>query len=377
MRRRLAHLASFPLAALAALTAADEAHATSPTGEVFVTCEGVSGWALDPDDPAAAIDVHLYFDGPAGDPGATGLPLHADLALPGCRGQACGHGFRARLPLGRLDGQPHPVHAYGIDIGGVDPNPELAASPVSYACPPLPLVEGVRRHILSPPVLDAWRFSILFDMMKIADVDLAAAPVGPDIGEGPALVIADGDPAIWLLDQGFRREVGPEAMAGWRITPADAAPIAPAELAALPEGTPLPAFPILLQGTGPAVFLLDLRQCLPGDPDPACPAAEGTTGGEDTDGSTTSAGTTTAGSTDSTSTATSTSDSTATSAGATDGPATTAASDAASSTATTDADADADGCACRSIPLTDPAPLSLLLVLIPLARRRRPAPHRS
>jgi MYXO-CTERM domain-containing protein len=272
-------LALVAVVALVATTSS-VAHATSPVGAVTVDCSRVEGWGQDPDDPALMIAVHLYFDGPAGDPAATGVPLTANLTLQGgCTGDQCSHGFRSALPLSRLDGAPHPVHAYGID-NAADPNLELAGSPVSYTCPPLPIVGGVKRHIVGPDILTQWQFSIFFDMMKVADIALAAVPESTVVDGPPQLALAEGtQEPLWLIDHGFRRPVPPEAVGPWRLVPANAAVMPIADLMALPEGTPLAPRPVLAQGSGPKVYLLDDYQCAPGDPNPACPdPVEPTTG---------------------------------------------------------------------------------------------------
>ena len=355
------------LACLGALALPSLARATSPVGEVNVDCTRVEGWAHDPDDPAAKIAVHLYFDGPAGDPAATGIALTADLTLQGaCVDDPCSHGFRAALPLSRFDGAPHPVHAYGID--GVDPNLELALSPATYTCPPLPIVAGVKRHIASPDVLTAWQLSIYFDMMKVADIDLAAVPEGVTVDAGPQLVVAEGtsDP-LWLLDQGTRRAISPEHAAAWRFAAAAAAPMPGLELMALPEGTPLSQRPVLAQGTGPKVYLLDDLQCAPGDPNPACPqptdptSSSSSTGEDDSAGETTSPPDT---DTDTTATGGPSSEPTT-------GPTTTDTTATTATTATTSDGAPEDdaaaGCDCHTAPRRAP----WLLLLLPLAWRRR------
>ncbi|MFY0532765.1 hypothetical protein [Nannocystis pusilla] len=74
-------------------------HAAGPVGAVTADCAGVAGWAQDPDAPATTIDVHLYFDGPAGSPTAVGVPLTANQVLAvGCRGEQCQHGFHGAFP---------------------------------------------------------------------------------------------------------------------------------------------------------------------------------------------------------------------------------------------------------------------------------------
>ena len=265
--------------------------AASPEGNVVPTCDGLVGWARDPDDPSARIDVHVYFDGPAGDAGAQTRVTTADVTLEegegGCAGETCGHGFRVPLPLSRFDEAPHPAYVYGIDVNG-DPNAQVSSSPASYTCGALPLTMGQKRHITSPTVLQAWAFSTYFDLMPIDDLALASLEVGMSMSEGPVLAVAEGTTEpLWLLDQGFRRAVDTVSMRGWRIDPAAAMAITAAELDALPEGVPLSERPILVQGTGAAVYLVDAVQCLEGDEHPACaPEEGGTTGGpqDDTDG---------------------------------------------------------------------------------------------
>lgn len=360
------------LTLLFVLLAAPLARAASPVGEVVVDCDGVSGWAHDPDDPTLTIDVHLYFDGPAGDPAATGFATTANRTLPGCVGDTCGHNFHFPLPLGRLDHQPHPVHAYGIDPA--DPPAELSLSPAVYTCAPLPIVTGVKRHIVNPDILGAWKFSIFFDMMKLPDVDLAAAPVGVAVDTPPQLALAEGtSEPLWLLDQGFRRLVAADVIAAWRLDPATAA-IMPADMiAGLPEGTPLPARPILAQGTAPEVYLLDVRQCLAGDPDPACPEEPDASTGADSDDSGGETGTEGTGdSSDSTTgdpgdtSTTAPAPTTGTSAvtGTSTGSATTTAS-------TTDASEAGDaGCSCRQAPSGALFGLMFVFALRPRSRRR-------
>lgn len=337
------------------------ARAAGPVGAVTVDCDKVEGWGQDPDDPAAMIPVHLYFDGPAGDPAATAIAVTANLSIQtGCAGDQCVHGFRAALPLSRYDGAPHPVHAYGIDA--MDPPLELSQSPAAYTCAPPPITAGVKRHIINPDILNAWKFSIFFDMMKIADVDLAAAPVGPPVDVPPQLVVAEGTTTpLWLVDQGYRRAVGPEAAAAWRLDPAAAAAMPADTLAALPEGTPLAPRPILVQGTGPAVYLLDDRQCAADDPDPACPQSDETSTGGDTGDP---AGESTGESSDSSSSGGDRLTGDVTSGGED----TSGGSSTDAATADPGADASEAGCGCRQTPR---AGAWLLLLALALRRRRR------
>ncbi|MDC0718766.1 hypothetical protein [Nannocystis bainbridge] len=342
--------------------------AAGPVGVVTADCSGVSGWAQDPDTPPTTIDVHLYFDGPAGDPAATGVPLTANRPLDGgCRGEQCQHGFRGALPLSRLDGQPHAVHAYGIDTNG-DPNLELSGSPAVYTCPPLPVVGNVKRHIAGPSILDQWHFSTYFDLMKVADLAIAGTPIGATVAGPPQLALAEGTTEpLWLIDQGFRRLVAPDSLGAWRFDPATAA-IMPADaIAGLPEGTPVAARPILVQGTGDEVWLLDEHQCGVGDANPACPEPMAPTTGDP--GETTGGSTTAPDESDSDGAPTSSSSGDETGSSGETGVDLSTSGATASETGEPEASGEGEGCGCRGAP-QGPA---WLLVLLPLLRpRRRP-----
>ncbi len=363
------------LAALCWLAGPSVAHAAiGPVGQVVADCTGVSGWGQDPDVPDVMIAVHLYFDGPAGDPAATGIPLSADKLLQGgCRGVQCMHGFHSTLPLSRLDGVAHTVHAYGIDTA--DPNLELTGSPATYTCPPLAITGGVKRHIAGPSILDLWAFSTYFDLMNAADLALAVVPEGTVLDGPPQLVVAEGTTEpLWLIDQGFRRAIAPEQVAPWRFVTGNAVPMPEADLNALPEGSALTERPILVRGTGPKVYLLDEHQCAPGDPDPSCPAPVEPTTGSDSSGAEDSGE-----SGDSDSTGTDDSGGAATSAttsGRDTGDAPTGSASSGEVTESTGGATDAPeddggaGCGCRS--RTEPSGWALLLTpLLVLTGRRR------
>jgi MYXO-CTERM domain-containing protein len=254
------------------------ARAVGPVGALVVDCTGIEGWAQEPDMPDALIDVHLYFNGPAGDPAATAVVVTASQVLDaGCMGAECMHGYRSALPMSLLDSGDHAVHAYGIDLTG-DPNLELAGSPAVMSCPPPPIVGGELRHVVSPEILAAWQFSVFFDRLIVADATIMGLVVGPVVDVGPQLRV-DAGGGLWVIDQGRRRPLPVEVAPAWRLAPAAAIALTPEELA-LPEGTELRPRPVLLQGTLPEVYLLDDHQCGPGDPDPSCvPEGEDETGG--------------------------------------------------------------------------------------------------
>lgn len=91
----------------------------------------VSGWALDPNAPGYALNLHVYVDGPAGQ--GTMLPIapraqydRPDVIL--ATGYPGEHGFVFQLPTSLGDGQSHSIYVYAIDTGS-SPNILLPGSP--------------------------------------------------------------------------------------------------------------------------------------------------------------------------------------------------------------------------------------------------------
>ena len=111
-----------------------------PTGSLDqADCNGLSGWAWDPDEPGLAVDAHLYLGGPAGS-GALGVPLVANVNRPDlCTAiGSCDHGFLAPFPDALRDNVARPVHAYGVNSkAGV--SGELPGSPKTAQCGPKPI----------------------------------------------------------------------------------------------------------------------------------------------------------------------------------------------------------------------------------------------
>jgi hypothetical protein len=104
-------------------------------------CEHIRGWAQDPDDPGKALDVHLYFDGEAGS-GAKGLPIKANLSRPDLCAPlgSCEHAFDVPVPAELVDGKPHTIFAYAIDLTG-GTNPKLDGGPKTVTCTSQPTSE--------------------------------------------------------------------------------------------------------------------------------------------------------------------------------------------------------------------------------------------
>ena len=222
------------------------------------SCNGASGWAQDLNSPDAPISAHVYFGGPAGV--GVGVALKADqrrddlcIAL-----KSCNHGFSTRAPSSFFDGQPHPVHAYGIDLEGVS-NPELGNSPLTLTCSAsTPLPAGVRRHITAPAAFNAWGFNAFWDMRTVADATFNALPQGTNWPSTPDMVRTAGDPSIWVLDNGWRRHIFDlNVAAAWHLDLSKARSVSATTIASWPVGPPLRKTPLLVRASGPAFDVLD------------------------------------------------------------------------------------------------------------------------
>ncbi len=238
-------------------------------------CTAVTGWSQDPDTPKKSINVHVYFDGKAGASGATGIKTTANVSRQDLCGPlgSCNHGFSLDPPRGLLDGNPHPVYAYGIDSAG-GPNKLLTNSPKTLDCPPpaAPLLpaQGVLRHVTDPTVFSAWQFSYTYDVAHYPDSTVSSYPVGPDWPATPTVVQADdGTPEVWVIDGMVRRHVtNPASLKAWRLGSVETWPAA--QVYSYPQAVDFRPEPFLVMGSGPAVYVLD---------DPLAPPSAGGAGG--------------------------------------------------------------------------------------------------
>ncbi len=329
----------------------------APTGYLDAAdCETVHGWAQDPDAPDVAIDVHVYFNGPTGDPNAIGVPMtaneeRADLCM---SLGSCAHGYTMDIPASLRDGAMHPVYVYGIDNNGTN-NAQLAQSPAAITCP-APDLPGVRRKVANPDVMKAWSFDAFWQLVTLDEATLLAIPEWEGIEPAPQLLIADdGNPDVWLKDGLVRRHIASVEVAGnWHFDLATAVVTPAAEVNAIPEGTPLWDKPLLVRGPSQAVYQLDDIQCAPGSAAPGCHSE---TSGGDSSGGPTSDTTPTTGDEPGTGGNSGNDDDTGN-----------ASSSTGDSTSAGSNDDDA-GCGCRS---NTPAPsFALGLLVLGLLRRRR------
>ena len=145
------------------------------------------------------------------------------------------------------------VYASGT---GASPNCNDVPPPLSILWAKAP--PRSRRHVTGPEAYAAWKFDAYQDLQKVSDAVLAEQKTGPAFPAGPRLIRPEGKPHIYLLDGAYRRHVPNEAVAAaWRLDLATAQVLPAAEVERIPEGYALPDRPWLIQGTGPAIYVVD------------------------------------------------------------------------------------------------------------------------
>jgi hypothetical protein len=135
---------------------------------------------------------------------------------------------------------------------------------------PLP-PEGAVLRPLGDAVSAAWGFSLL-DLRVWEQPAIDRYERGPAL-EAPRLIQATGDPAIYLVDRGFRRHVpNPRALRGFHLHTKPVEELSRAEVDAFPEGPALTQFPTIAVTPAPdhTPFLVDHR--LPDPPEPGTDA---------------------------------------------------------------------------------------------------------
>lgn len=100
----------------------------SPTGHldgVDPNDKTVGGWAVDPDNTSASINVECYVDGNFMGRSLAGN-ASPDVPYPG------NHRFSLLIPMQYRDGVQHRMNCYGLDVAGGDPRAELPGSPKNF-----------------------------------------------------------------------------------------------------------------------------------------------------------------------------------------------------------------------------------------------------
>ena len=223
-------------------------------------CESVRGWTQDPDVPTQSIGVLLAFDGIYPDPHARYTNGIADVDRPDV-GKVVGssnHGFEVPTPYGLFDGKDHPILGLGKDTANLRSALLAGTKTVNCKASPPP---SLKRHIANPDTYAAWKLSAFDDELSLTDAALAAIPEAAEISGPPVLVQADdGTPDVWLVDGKTRRHVtSPASARAWHFDLSTVKKQPAATVQALTLGPPLRFRPMLAQGTGPAIWLLDAR----------------------------------------------------------------------------------------------------------------------
>ncbi len=243
-------------------------------------CEGLAGWAQDPDSPDAPVKVVLDFDAPTGQPNSGSMELIAsDKRSDLCTAiGSCNHGFSIQVPVGLRDGKAHQVFAYGLDT--LNGAATLLSAPKSFTCatPSMPI--GVKRHVLTQVSLKDWKIDPLLDIAHEPTAAVASLPTGSDLDVQPTVAISDdGSPSVYVIDGGKKRFLAD--IATWQFA---AQKWPAAKLAATPSGVDWPKTRFILQGVGdPAVYVLDVAPVEKGAPNSDAP--NGTASGSPVDSS--------------------------------------------------------------------------------------------
>ncbi len=114
---------------------------------VNTTTKIVYGWAQDPDNTTVPIQVHLYFDNNAGNPGAVAVLCNAS----DFRSDVGNHAFNCPIPAYLQDGKVHKVWVWGIDLTNpTNNNAQLNNAPKTFTIagisppPPPPITTNHR-----------------------------------------------------------------------------------------------------------------------------------------------------------------------------------------------------------------------------------------
>jgi len=252
-----------------------------PTGYLdSATCDSITGWTQDPDAKGSALTVDFTFDAPTGKTGSGTFKRTANVYRDDlCKALgSCNHGYSVPTPLGLQDGVKHTVYAYGTDTDDSTLH-LLTNAPKSFTCQPPKIPQGIKRHVINPDAMTAWKFDGLLDVAKEPLSSVQAITDGPDLPASPTVVISDdGSPSVWVVDttkdgtQVRRHVINPTSMSQWGFA---AKTWTAAKVDAIPQGTDWPAAPFVVQGVGaPGVYVMDAT--------PPSPSGNGTGTGNGT-----------------------------------------------------------------------------------------------
>ncbi len=222
------------------------------------SCTDITGWSHDPDSPAAAVAVTLTFDAPTGKAGSGTLKTTANAYRSDLCSSlgSCNHGYDVTMPMGLRDGMQHTVYAYGEDAQDSSLQ-ALTNAPKTFKCAPPAIPSGIKRHVVDPAAMKAWKFDALLDVAHEPLASVQAIPNGADLPATPTVVISDdGSPDVWVIDAAVRRHViNPTSLSAWQMT---ATKWPAAKVDAIPKGIDWPETPFVIEGTNdPAIYVMD------------------------------------------------------------------------------------------------------------------------
>ena len=231
-----------------------------------LACDAITGWAADHDDPDASIGVRLLFGGPAGDPGAIGISVLANVSRDDlCVSLgSCAHAFSTRMPLGLHDDVERTVFAYGIDTEA-GPDGEIGSGVLRCDSPSLPEAPlGLVRRPASSGALAEWNVAPS-SIATLADATLEAIAMGPELQPSPNLVSVSGSNQVFALDYTTLRSLDASALPAWGFDLASVEMVSASEVADDLVGVSFPSEPFFAQGIDGHVFFLDAPPALWGE----------------------------------------------------------------------------------------------------------------
>jgi hypothetical protein len=118
---------------------------------------------------------------------------------------------------------------------------------------------AVKRHVPNMTVFNAWKFAAA-DVIPVSSSYLSSLKNGPALGAKPELVQNSSGKVFLKEIWGTKRHVpNPYAMKTWRFVGLPIATLSAAKLAAMPDRPRLTYTPVLVKGSGPAIYLVDFH----------------------------------------------------------------------------------------------------------------------
>lgn len=203
-------------------------------------CDAMVGWAFDPDDREAAVDVSIIFDQAGVAYDVTADVYRGDL----CENLGfCDHGFDVPPPYSLFDGLPHEADVTGSGAS-------LPGSPLAMECQ-APSLDGAKRSI-AESAYTAWQLTAFWDEPPVASEDVDDVAGGSAFPDAPELWRVGDD--FYVVDDGVLRPITEAAMRAWRLA-ADAAE--EHDEGELEIATAWPARPLVVRGGSGDVYVID------------------------------------------------------------------------------------------------------------------------